>query len=166
MGSTVASVHLIVSSKMSSNFTKLTENQVSELKEVFTLFDRDEDGFITTSELQTVLRSLGQDPTDVELQDLVNDVDSDQDGSIDFPEFLAMMSKQMKETDVEAEIEAAFKMFDKNGDWFISANELKTVMHGLQEKLTERDVQAMIKAADDDKDGLVNYQEFVKMMKS
>jgi len=39
-------------------------------------------------------------------------------------------------------------------------------MHGLQEKLTERDVQAMIKAADDDKDGLVNYQEFVKMMKS
>merc|ERR1711988_948769 len=162
---TVASVHLIVSSKMSSNFTKLTENQVSELKEVFTLFDRDEDGFIT-SELQTVLRSLGQDPTDVELQDLVNDVDSDQDGSIDFPEFLAMMSKQMKETDVEAEIEAAFKMFDKNGDGFISANELKTVMHGLQEKLTERDVQAMIKAADDDKDGLVNYQEFVKMMKS
>jgi len=110
---------------MSSNFTKLTENQVSELKEVFTLFDRDEDGFITTSELQTVLRSLGQDPTDVELQDLVNDVDSDQDGSIDFPEFLAMMSKQMKETDVEAEIEAAFKMFDKNGDGFISANELK-----------------------------------------
>ena len=47
---------MIVSSKMSSNFTKLTENQVSELKEVFTLFDRDEDGFITTSELQTVLR--------------------------------------------------------------------------------------------------------------
>ena len=43
---------------MSSNFTKLTENQVSELKEVFTLFDRDEDGFITTSELQTVLRSV------------------------------------------------------------------------------------------------------------
>ena len=61
----------------------------------------------------------------MELQDLVNDVDSDQDGSIDFPEFLAMMSKQMKETDVEAEIEAAFKMFDKNGDGFISANELK-----------------------------------------
>ena len=49
---------MIVSSKMSSNFTKLTENQVSELKEVFTLFDRDEDGFITTSELQTVLRSV------------------------------------------------------------------------------------------------------------
>ena len=41
---------------MSSNITKLTENQVSELKETFTLFDRDEDGFITTNELRTVLR--------------------------------------------------------------------------------------------------------------
>lgn len=39
-------------------------------------------------------------------------------------------------------------------------------MHGLQEKLTERDVLAILKAADDDNDGLVNYQEFVKMMKS
>lgn len=75
--------------------------------------------------ISTLYRSLGQDPTDVELQDLVNDVDSDQDGSIDFQEFLAMMSKKLKDTDDEAEIEAAFKMFDKNGDGFISANELK-----------------------------------------
>ena len=47
---------IVSSNKMSSNITKLTENQVSELKETFTLFDRDEDGFITTNELRTVLR--------------------------------------------------------------------------------------------------------------
>merc|ERR1712154_438489 len=100
----------LITWKMSSNLTQLTEDQVAQFKEVFTLFDRDQDGLITTSELQTVMRSLDQNPTDVELQDLINDVDSDQDGSIDFPEFLAMMSKQLKETDAEAEIREAFKV--------------------------------------------------------
>ena len=48
-----------------------------EFKEAFSLFDKDGDGTITTKELGTVMRSLGQNPTEAELQDMINEVDAD-----------------------------------------------------------------------------------------
>ena len=53
-------------------------------------------GTITTKELGTVMRSLGQNPTEAELQDMINEVDADGNGTIDFPEFLALMARKMK----------------------------------------------------------------------
>ena len=50
---------------------QLTEEQIAEFKEAFSLFDKDGDGTITTKELGTVMRSLGQNPTEAELQDMV-----------------------------------------------------------------------------------------------
>lgn len=54
---------------------------IAEFKEAFSLFDRDGDGTITTSELGTVMRSLGQNPTEGELQDMINEVDEDGESS-------------------------------------------------------------------------------------
>ena len=51
---------------------QLTEEQIAEFKEAFSLFDKDGDGTITTKELGTVMRSLGQNPTEAELQDMIN----------------------------------------------------------------------------------------------
>ena len=65
---------------------QLTEEQIAEFKEAFSLFDKDGDGTITTKELGTVMRSLGQNPTEAELQDMINEVDADGSGTIDFPE--------------------------------------------------------------------------------
>ncbi|PON23160.1 AP-1 complex subunit gamma-1 [Trichoderma gamsii] len=87
---------------------------VSEFKEAFSLFDKDGDGQITTKELGTVMRSLGQNPSESELQDMINEVDADNNGSIDFPEFLTMMARKMKDTDSEEEIREAFKQFIRN----------------------------------------------------
>lgn len=53
-------------------------------------------GCITTKELGTVMRSLGQNPTEAELQDMISEVDADQNGTIDFPEFLNLMARKMK----------------------------------------------------------------------
>lgn len=55
----------------------MTEEQIAEFKEAFSLFDKDGDGTITTKELGTVMRSLGQNPTEAELQDMINEVDAD-----------------------------------------------------------------------------------------
>uniref|UniRef100_A0A674BB74 Calmodulin n=1 Tax=Salmo trutta TaxID=8032 RepID=A0A674BB74_SALTR len=84
-----------------------------KFKEAFSLFDKDGDGTITTKELGTVMRSLGQNPTEAELQDMINEVDADGNGTIDFPEFLTMMARKMKDTDSEEEIREAFRVFDK-----------------------------------------------------
>ena len=95
----------------------LTEDQIADIRDAFNLFDKDEDGNITIKELGTVMRylalrykmrsvplvcpfsffrSLGQNPTEFELQDMIDEVDSDGNGSIDFAEFLCMM----KDTDL------------------------------------------------------------------
>jgi len=144
----------------------LTEEQIAEFKEAFSLFDKDGDGTITTKELGTVMRSLGQNPTEAELQDMINEVDADGNGTIDFPEFLTMMARKMKDTDTEEEIKEAFRVFDKDGNGYISAAELRHVMTNLGEKLTDEETDEMIREADIDGDGQVNYEEFVKMMMS
>src|SRR4051794_1225101 len=97
-------------------------------------------------------------------KDMINEVDADGNGTIDFPEFLTMMARKMKDTDSEEEIKEAFKVFDKDGNGFISAAELRHVMTNLGEKLTDEEVDEMIKEADVDGDGQINYEEFVKMM--
>lgn len=145
---------------------QLTEEQIAEFKEAFSLFDKDGDGTITTKELGTVMRSLGQNPTEAELQDMINEVDADGNGTIDFPEFLTMMARKMKDTDSEEEIREAFRVFDKDGNGFISAAELRHVMTNLGEKLSDEEVDEMIREADIDGDGQVNYEEFVTMMTS
>ncbi|KAH7522506.1 hypothetical protein FEM48_Zijuj07G0145800 [Ziziphus jujuba var. spinosa] len=166
---------------------QLTDDQISEFKEAFSLFDKDGDGppevrnetrsvlfienvkigkeisgCITTKELGTVMRSLGQNPTEAELQDMINEVDADGNGTIDFPEFLNLMARKMKDTDSEEELKEAFRVFDKDQNGFISAAELRHVMTNLGEKLTDEEVDEMIREADVDGDGQINYEEFVK----
>ncbi|KAK9002571.1 hypothetical protein V6N11_025242 [Hibiscus sabdariffa] len=143
---------------------QLTDDQISEFKEAFSLFDKDGDGSITTKELGTVMRSLGQNPTEAELQDMINEVDADGNGTIDFPEFLNLMSRKMKDTDSDEELKEAFRVFDKDQNGFISAAELRHVMANLGEKLTDEEVDEMIREADVDGDGQINYEEFVKVM--
>ena len=145
---------------------QLTEDQIAEFKEAFILFDKDGDGTITTKELGIVMRSLGHNPTEAELQDMINEIDADGNGTIDFPEFLTMMARKMKDTDTEEESREAFRVFDKDGNGFISAAELRHVMTNLGEKLTDEEVDEMIREADTDGDGAVNFEEFVAMMTS
>ncbi|KAH9764760.1 calmodulin-like protein 8 [Citrus sinensis] len=102
----------------------LTNEQIVEFKEAFCLFDKDGDGCITVEELATVIRSLDQNPTEEELQDMINEVDSDRNGTIEFGEFLNLMAKKMKETDAEEELKEAFKVFDKDQNGYISATEV------------------------------------------
>ncbi|KAG6916990.1 hypothetical protein DXG01_004334 [Tephrocybe rancida] len=157
---------------LSSIHTTMADQLSEEFKEAFSLFDKGEaanliaaadgDGTITTKELGTVMRSLGQNPTEAELQDMINEVDADGNGTIDFPEFLTMMARKMRDTDSEEEIKEAFKVFDKDGNGYISSAELRHVMTNLGEKLSDTEVDEMIREADVDGDGQINYDEFVK----
>ena len=67
------------------------------------LFDKDDDGIVTTKELDTVMRFLDQNPTEAQLQDTINGVDADGNGIIDFPEFSSLMARKMKNSDTEEE---------------------------------------------------------------
>ena len=74
-----------------------------------------------------------------------------------------MMARKMRYTDSEEEIREAFKVFDKNGNGYISAAEIRHVMTNLGENLTDYEVDEIIREADVDGDGWINYEEFVKV---
>ena len=71
-------------------------------------------------------------------------VDADGNGTIDFPEFLNLMARKMKDVDSEEELREAFKVFDRDGNGFISAAELRHVMTNLGEKLTDEEVLSFV----------------------
>jgi calmodulin len=142
----------------------LTEDKIAEFREAFEIFDKDKDGYITIKELGEIMKNLGQQPTEAELQDMINEVDVDGNGNIDFKEFLGLMARKMRDTDTEEELIEAFKVFDRDGNGLISAQELKHVMISLGEKITDEEVDEMIKEADIDGDGYINYEEFVRMI--
>ena len=91
----------------------------------------DGDGKITIQELDTVTRSLGQNPTEAELQEMIDEVDADGNGTIEFPEFLAMMARRTSHVDSEEELREAFRVCDKDGDGYISTAELWQMMASL-----------------------------------
>ena len=79
-------------------------------------------------------------------------------GTLDIPEFLTMMARKMKDTDTEEDKQEAFRVFDKDVNGYISAAELRHVMTNLGEKLTDEEVEEMIREADVDDDGQVSYE--------
>ena len=135
----------------------------AEYKQTFDMFDTDQSGRISSAELGQVMEQLGQNPTEADLHAMVSEVDADGDGEINFEEFLMMMAK--KENSDNDEIRAAFEIFDKNQDGFISPTELRTVMESLGEVLTEADIETMMKGADQNGDGQVSFDEFAVMMR-
>ena len=60
----------------------------------------------------------------------------------------------------------AFRIFDKDGNGFITVAEMREAMKNLAEKFTDEEVDGLIAQADTDGDGQVNYEEFVKMMQA
>lgn len=99
------------------------------------------DGSISVAELGTVMRNMGQNPTDGELQQMISEVDADGNGLIDFAEFVTLMARKMNNADKDAEIREAFSVFDKDGSGKISSDELRQIMKSLGEELTDDEVR-------------------------
>jgi len=91
------------------------------------------------------------------------DADTDKSGTVEFDEFAKMMENQTSGGDEE--MLSAFKAFDKNGDGFITKEELKLAMKNMGENLSAKELEEMMKSADTSGDGRIDYKEFAEMMK-
>ena len=74
---------------------ELTDAQITEYRQAFRLFDKDGSKKITTKELGNVLRSLGENPTELDLKEMIKEIDTNKDGNVNFNEFLVMMKNRM-----------------------------------------------------------------------
>lgn len=144
---------------------ELTEEQKQEVREAFDLFDTDGSGNIDIKELKVAMRALGFEPKKEEIRKMIADVGKEGSSSIDFEDFLSMMTQKMSEKDSKEEILKAFRLFDDDATGKISFKNLKRVAKELGENLTDEELQEMIDEADRDGDGEINEQEFLRIMK-
>ena len=144
--------------------SQLSQDELSQLKAAFKFFDKDGNGTVEPEEISQVLKALGLEMTDEELKDIMSSLDENGDGVMDFQEFVQMMDRRMSISSQRAEIEQTFKVFDKNGDVKITFDELKEVLTQLGEEVTDKDVMDMIKEADLNGDGAIDFEEFMIMM--
>merc|ERR1712167_40476 len=142
----------------------LTEEQIEEIREAFNLFDADNSGAIDVRELKAAMRALGFEVKKEELKKMISDIDNDGNGSIEFGEFLEMMTGKMGEKDTREDIEKVFKLFDDDNTGKISLRNLRRVAQELGENIDE-ELQDMINQADRDGDGEINIDEFYRIMK-
>ena len=119
------------------------------------MFDKDNDGFVDSSELGTMLRAAGRLPTNVEIEDFRKSLPTA--SAVALADFLSVLSKMpvIDSSVLKASLLDAFQVFDKANSKQISTSELKHVMTNLGEKLTDEEVDEMIREADVDGDGQV-----------
>ncbi|KAK2173412.1 hypothetical protein NP493_877g02000 [Ridgeia piscesae] len=122
------------------------------------LFDVCHKGAVTTKGLGHVMRNLGMLTDEQELVDMIDEVDADGSGTMDFPEFLALMSRKMNTEEIEEDMKEAFRVFDKQGNGFIAEGELRHVMANIGSKMTNDEIDEMIKKAPMSETGMVDYE--------
>ena len=147
---------------------QFTQKEHKSFQNAFSLFDKDHDGKLTIKELEGVLRFLGKNLSDYNMDSLLKNMDMYGNGTVGFSEFLQLMSQTSYNSGnlKNEEIMAVFRIFDKDGDGFITADEIQNEMGNHGDTFTEEQVQQMMKGADANGDGKIDYEEFVKLMQT
>ncbi|XP_076110387.1 neo-calmodulin-like isoform X1 [Mytilus galloprovincialis] len=159
----------LMNSTSSILMVRTRRKTLPELREAFRLFDKDGDGSISTDELGTVMRNLGQFPSSDEISQMIKEIDIDGDGTFSFEEFVQVMANmggisEQSEEDEEEELRQAFRVFDKSGCGYITASDLRAVLQCIGEDLTEDEIDEMIAEVDIDGDGRIDFDEFIACM--
>ena len=142
----------------------LTEDEILEIKEAFDLFDPEKTGYINPKELKDTMDSLGFDDRSKIIYDMLSNYEEDEENQIDFREFLDLMTAKMSENDSKEDIKKVFKLFDEEGNGYITIDDLKRVAKELSENMDTIEMQEMIERADGDADGRVSFEDFYNIM--
>ena len=102
----------------------------------------------------------------IDIEKLIDEIDEDGSGEIEFDEFLILMTKQMVATDPNIDMEKAFDIWDDDHDGRISVDQIKFVLKRLPEKPTKKEIEELIDLADTDRDGMVNLTDVFRMVES
>jgi centrin-1 len=144
----------------------LDEEMMEEIKEAFSLFDSENKGTIDVRELKAAFRALGFLVKKTEIRQMFIDLDKDlSSATVTFDEFVEMVTPRMKNRDSRDEIMKVFALFDDDSKGGISFKNLKRVAAELGENLTDEELQEMVDEADRDGDGLINEEEFYRVMR-
>ena len=148
----------------SSNHPGLSDDEVEELRQAFDLFDTDGGGTIDPKELRAAMRSLGLETKNQTVYQMIQDIDKDAKGEIDFDEFMELMTSKLAGSDTEEDVQKIFELFDDDQTGFITLHNLKRVANELGERMNDAELLEMIERADLDQDGQISSKEFFRIM--
>lgn len=140
----------------------ISKQEVLEIKRAFDYLDTDKDNHISPLEIKQSFQDLGllKLKGDTVIYQVLNELDADHSGGVDFDEFFNFLTSKVSEKDSKPTIQNVYKFFDADDSGRITWNELKKVSQYLGEDMTDKEIQEMFNKADLDQDGFVDAEDF------
>lgn len=158
---------LVTAKKETVSYEKkgVPAEQIADIKEVFDLFDSNKNGTIEVGELKKILDALGIEEDNKMLKKMLRDVDENQNGEIDFDEFVKMLTNDLSETETKASCQDSYDRFIvecDNGE--LDKDTVKNLCDKYGIDVSEEEIEQMIKTADSDENGTINFDEFYNII--
>ncbi|KAH3844324.1 neo-calmodulin-like [Dreissena polymorpha] len=144
---------------------RISEELLQEFREAFKMFDIDGDGSVNVQEFVATLRSMGQNPTQLEINEMVKSIDRNGDGVIDFDEFKRLMYHKMKHTDSSEDIMDLFTVLDIDKNGYFTPIDLYKTMASMGEMITMEEAYELMNSTATKEPGTMNYEEFCHLMR-
>ena len=145
-------------------FDNITSNKEKEFKNIFDKYDSNKDGNVNSDELANILKAININVSDEEIKEIIEEIELEGNNEINFENFVSIVNRREKDVDTEEEVLNALKFFDKEGNGLININDLKNIMINISKNLSEAEINDMLKEADLDMDGFINYEEFIRSL--
>ena len=150
--------------------TSLEVDEIKVLKLCFNLFDTKKQEFLDADDLEDILRVFGFRPSKEELQEILEEIDEDGSGEIEFGEFCQLCAKflveEPDEETMKAELKDAFRMYDKEGNGFISTGQIREILKEVDPNIKDEDLDDVIDEIDEDGSGNLDFEAFCKLILS
>ncbi|EFX70898.1 troponin C [Daphnia pulex] len=143
------------------------DEKTQMLKKAFAMFDQGKTGFIETNRVAAILNTMGQQFDANELAVTIEETDKDKTGKLTFEAFYSIAANFLEDEDDEAmqnELKEAFRLYDKEGNGYITTAVLREILGALDDKLTSDDLDGIIEEIDEDGSGTIDFDEFMEMM--
>lgn len=142
----------------------LTELQITEIREVFSLFDKDGDGYVSNVHLGTIIRALHQNPSEEEVYKLQKEIDPSHSGRFDQNSLISLVAKRAKDQDNLETLLKHLRVFDTDDDGRLSTQEFVFAMTNLGEQMEEPEVQEILRDTDAVYEEHIYIEEFAKLL--
>merc|ERR1711893_194178 len=148
--------------------TALEKDEIKVLKICFNMFDVKQQEFLSAEDLDDILRAMGFRPSKEELKEILEEIDEDGSGEIEFNEFCQLCAKflveEPDEDTLRNELKEAFRIYDKDGSGAITTDQLREIIGELDPRLTSEDLDGIIEEIDEDGSGTMDFDEFCQLM--
>jgi len=150
--------------------TGLESDEIKVLKICFNLFDTKKQDFLDADDLEDILRVFGFRPSKEELQEILEEIDEDGSGEIEFGEFCQLCAKflveEPDEETMKAELKDAFRLYDKEGNGYITTGQIREIFMEVDPNIKAEDLDDVIDEIDEDGTGNLDFEAFCKLMLS